>query len=112
MQAEITACLDSSGYYFRAPAGRPCPGDSLTWNQQGPVGPQGVAGQQGPQGPLGPQGAQGPPGKPTPSSNIAITEAAARAINPGCAVRCLVCPPDEHPRDLWCEWEFEVPRAA
>ncbi|MEK7713926.1 MAG: DUF6125 family protein [candidate division NC10 bacterium] len=45
-------------------------------------------------------------------AGIAITEAAARAINPGCAVRCLVCPPDEHPRDLWCEWEFEVPRAA
>lgn len=71
-QAEITACLDSNGYFFQAPAGRPCPGNSLTWNQQGPVGPQGVAGQQGSQGPLGPQGAQGPPGKPAPSSNIAI----------------------------------------
>lgn len=57
-QAEITACLDSNGYFFRPPAGRPCPGESFTWNQQGPAGPQ---------GPPGPQGPQGPPGPPGPS---------------------------------------------
>jgi len=42
-------------------------------------------------------------------AGIAIAEAGAQAINPACQVRCLVCPPDEHPRGLWCEWEFEVP---
>lgn len=62
LQSEITACLDSNGYFFRAPAGRPCPGDSLTWNQQGPVGPAGPQGPQGPQGQQGQQGPQGPPG--------------------------------------------------
>ena len=60
MQAEITACLDSNGYFFQAPAGRPCPGSSLTWNQQGrPAGPQGS---QGPQGPQCPQGLKARPG--------------------------------------------------
>lgn len=52
-QAEITACIDANGYFFRAAGGRPCPGESLTWNQQGPMGPQGPAGQQGAQGPPG-----------------------------------------------------------
>jgi len=58
-EAQITACLDGSGYFFRAPAGRPCPGDSLTWNQQGPTGPSGPPGAGGPQGPAGPQGSPG-----------------------------------------------------
>jgi hypothetical protein len=40
---------------------------------------------------------------------MAICEAAAAVINPACQVRCIVCPPDAHPADLWCEWEFEVP---
>jgi hypothetical protein len=43
-------------------------------------------------------------------AGIAIAEAGARAINPECVVRCLVCPPDPHPDDVWCEWEFELPR--
>ncbi len=42
-------------------------------------------------------------------AGMAICEVAARVINPGCQVRCLVCPPDAHPRDVWCEWEFAVP---
>jgi hypothetical protein len=45
-------------------------------------------------------------------AGIAISEAAARALNPACQVRCLVCPPDAHPRDVWCEWEFELPPAG
>lgn len=32
------------------------------------------------------------------------------ALNPDIDVRCVVCPPDEHPEDLWCEWEFRVKR--
>jgi hypothetical protein len=38
-----------------------------------------------------------------------ICEAAATVINPAAKVKCLVCPPDEHPEDVWCEWEFEIP---
>lgn len=30
----------------------------------------------------------------------------ANQMNPKIKVKCVVCPPDEHPDDLWCEWEF------
>ena len=32
----------------------------------------------------------------------------AREFNPDIIVDCHVCPPDEHPDDLWCEWEFKM----
>jgi hypothetical protein len=30
----------------------------------------------------------------------------AKAFNPKIEVNCIVCPPDEHGENLWCEWEF------
>jgi hypothetical protein len=30
----------------------------------------------------------------------------AHTIDPRIKTKCLVCPPDEHPDDLWCAWEF------
>ena len=30
----------------------------------------------------------------------------AKTLNSNAEVNCLVCPPDEHPSDLWCKWEF------
>ncbi len=42
-------------------------------------------------------------------AGVAICEAAAKVINQEAQVKCIVCPPDEHPSDVWCEWEFEVP---
>jgi hypothetical protein len=30
----------------------------------------------------------------------------AKTLNPKVDVKCLVCPPDKHPKDEWCEWEF------
>jgi len=30
----------------------------------------------------------------------------AKTLNPKVEVNCLVCPPDKHPRDSWCKWEF------
>ncbi len=30
----------------------------------------------------------------------------AKEFNPHIEVKCIVCPPDEHPSDLWCQWEF------
>jgi hypothetical protein len=32
----------------------------------------------------------------------------AGALNPKVEVDCLVCPPDEHPKDSWCKWEFTL----
>jgi hypothetical protein len=32
----------------------------------------------------------------------------AKTLNPSVEVTCLVCPPDKHPRDLWCKWEFTM----
>lgn len=32
----------------------------------------------------------------------------AKTLNPKVEVNCLVCPPDKHPKDLWCKWEFIV----
>jgi hypothetical protein len=33
----------------------------------------------------------------------------ARTLNPSVQVSCLTCPPDRHPRESWCKWEFTVP---
>ena len=32
----------------------------------------------------------------------------AKTLNQKVEVNCLVCPPDEHPKDLWCKWEFKL----
>jgi hypothetical protein len=32
----------------------------------------------------------------------------AKTLNPKVEVRCLVCPPDKHPKDSWCKWEFTM----
>lgn len=32
----------------------------------------------------------------------------AQAIDPRIRTRCLACPPDEHPPEYWCEWEFSL----
>lgn len=33
----------------------------------------------------------------------------AETLNHNVNVNCLVCPPDKHPPDLWCKWEFVLP---
>lgn len=35
----------------------------------------------------------------------------ARTIDPRIQTRCISCPPDEHPDDRWCAWEFSLPEA-
>lgn len=35
-------------------------------------------------------------------------EAFAHEINPDISLTCVLCPPDDHPDDLWCEWEFTL----
>lgn len=32
----------------------------------------------------------------------------AKEFNPNISVSCKVCPPDNHPDDLWCQWEFNI----
>jgi len=32
----------------------------------------------------------------------------AKTLNSKVEVNCVVCPPDEHPEDLWCKWEFRM----
>lgn len=32
----------------------------------------------------------------------------AKTLNPMVEVNCLVCPPDKHPKELWCKWEFTL----
>ncbi|HID25703.1 MAG TPA: hypothetical protein EYP23_04500 [Thermoplasmata archaeon] len=32
----------------------------------------------------------------------------AKEFNPDIVVKCIVCPPDEHLENVWCEWEFTM----
>lgn len=46
-----------------------------------------------------------------PCKSVGIVEYAgfARAIDPRIRTRCIACPPDGHPADRWCSWEFTLP---
>ena len=35
-------------------------------------------------------------------------KAFAKEFNPEIVVNCIVCPPDKHPDNLWCQWEFTL----
>jgi len=51
-------------------------------------------------------------GLPELPCKVAGMEANSRfalAINPRIKTTCIVCPPDKHPDDIWCEWEFTIP---
>jgi hypothetical protein len=45
-----------------------------------------------------------------PCKSIGIVEYAgfARTIDPRIKTTCLTCPPDSHPSDVWCAWEFKL----
>lgn len=32
----------------------------------------------------------------------------ARAIDPRIRTRCIACPPDPHPEEFWCAWQFTI----
>jgi hypothetical protein len=34
----------------------------------------------------------------------------ARTIDPRLQSRCIACPPDGHPDEFWCAWEFTLDR--
>jgi hypothetical protein len=35
-------------------------------------------------------------------------KAFAKEFHPDIEVECMVCPPDDHPNNLWCEWKFNL----
>jgi hypothetical protein len=35
-------------------------------------------------------------------------QAFAKEFNPDIIVSCKLCPPDPHPKNLWCVWEFKI----
>lgn len=41
-------------------------------------------------------------------SAIPINEKIAKAINPRMKSICVICPPNSHPEDRWCEFEFKI----
>jgi hypothetical protein len=49
---------------------------------------------------------QGLPDFPCKSVGIVEYSGFAKTIDPRIQTRCLVCPPDPHPPDVWCAWEF------
>ncbi len=46
-----------------------------------------------------------------PCKPVGLVEYAgfARTIDPRIVTRCVCCPPDAHPADYWCSWEFRIP---
>lgn len=45
-----------------------------------------------------------------PCKSVGIVEYSgfAATIDPRIKTKCLVCPPDPHPHDVWCAWEFKL----
>ena len=39
---------------------------------------------------------------------IAFLKSYAEVIDPEIKLSCLTCPPDAHPAQFWCEWQFEI----
>ena len=51
---------------------------------------------------------QGLPDFPCKSVGIIEYSGFARTIDPRIRTKCLLCPPDPHPDDVWCAWEFTL----
>lgn len=45
-----------------------------------------------------------------PCKSVGIVEYSefAKAVDPRIKTNCLACPPDEHPQEFWCAWEFTI----
>lgn len=45
-----------------------------------------------------------------PCKSVGIVEYSefARTIDPRIWTRCIACPPDAHPEEFWCAWEFTL----
>jgi hypothetical protein len=47
---------------------------------------------------------------PCKTVGVAYFEGLLGEMSPDIAFRCIVCPPDKHPIDLWCAWEVWMGR--
>ena len=45
---------------------------------------------------------------PCKQVGIAFFNAYARVFDPKIKMTCLACPPDPHPAQYWCQWQFEI----
>ncbi|BCR04922.1 hypothetical protein DESUT3_19910 [Desulfuromonas versatilis] len=47
-----------------------------------------------------------------PCKSVGIVEYSefARTVDPRIRTRCVACPPDQHPDEFWCAWEFTLVR--
>jgi hypothetical protein len=43
---------------------------------------------------------------PCKDVGIACYGTVAKVISPEIELKCIYCPPDKHPDDCWCKWEF------
>jgi len=45
-----------------------------------------------------------------PCKSVGVVEYSefARAVDPRLTTKCIACPPDKHPEEYWCAWEFTV----
>ena len=45
-----------------------------------------------------------------PCKTVGIVEYAefAKTVDPRIKTRCIACPPDNHPQQFWCAWEFSI----
>jgi hypothetical protein len=39
---------------------------------------------------------------------LGFLKAFVNEFNPKAIVKCIVCPPDKHPENLWCKWEIKI----
>ena len=54
---------------------------------------------------------KGLPDYPCKSAGIVEYQRFAEAIDPRIKTKCIGCPPDPHPAEWWCAWEFEMPES-
>lgn len=49
-----------------------------------------------------------------PCKAVGLVEYAnfAKTVDPRIRTRCLACPPDPHPPEFWCAWEFSIPESG
>ena len=48
---------------------------------------------------------------PCRDTGIACFGISAKIINPEMELKCIFCPPGDHPDDCWCKWELYLPLA-
>jgi hypothetical protein len=51
---------------------------------------------------------KGLPDHPCKSVGIVEYGEFAKAVDPRIETRCIACPPDPHPEEFWCAWEFTL----